>query len=241
MLRKTFCSKRTDLKDLTILIPCFNEEHRISATLKTLEAWVASGNGKTVEFIFVNDGSSDQTLMMLKQSTLFASVIHIETNQGKGGAIASGIEVVKSKWVLVMDADLSTSLECIETFYKAAELQNYDVLVGDRFHPLSNVRRSFTRSLSSYLFFFIIHALGKFEVFDTQCGFKMFRTSVAKELFKDLQLKRYSFDLEILSKAQGPFRILSLPISWEEKTGSGVRVLRDGFQILSDYRNYLKR
>lgn len=223
------------MRDLTVLIPCYNEEHRLPETLKVLSDWHSLVGNHDVQFVFVNDGSLDRTSDILSKMSFPGSVVHIDKNQGKGGAIAVGLEVVKTKWVLVMDADLSTSLDCIDVFFTKAQNENYDLVLGDRFHPLSLVKRSPIRKLSSYVFFFIIHAGGDFSMFDTQCGFKLFKTTAAQELFKNLRLKRYSFDLEILYCAIPLFKIYSHPIKWTEKPGSGVRLFKDGLQMVYDF------
>lgn len=218
---------------LTILIPCFNESARLVRTIRELEEWMNLSRDFTVSVLFVNDGSTDDTEEKLTRLKFEATVITSLVNLGKGGAIAHGMKFVESDYVLVMDADLSTSLEFIPLFFKHIQ-EGPDLVIANRFHPLSHVERPWWRSFFSYVFFFVIHGLGSFKSFDTQCGFKMYKTATAKDLFKSLRFNRYSFDLEVIKNAELKYQIAELPVSWKDRGGSKVKLWRDGFGMIKD-------
>lgn len=219
---------------LTILIPCFNEALRLSSTLSELEVWIGNQSDFASKIIMVNDGSTDETKRLIQDSHLNIELVSFEMNLGKGGAIAEGIKKLETDFVLIMDADLSTSLEEIRIFYEEIIRSNADLVVANRFHPKSHVTNSVMRKLSSRFFYLIVHAVARFKTQDTQCGFKLFKTNVARDLFSDLKFLRYSFDLEILFKAESRYQIIEMPVRWVQKDGSRVRVFRDGFQMIKD-------
>jgi dolichyl-phosphate beta-glucosyltransferase len=219
---------------LTLLIPCFNESQRLPRALDELQSWQSSNSELNVKILFINDGSTDDTENLILKHPLKSTVLTLPENLGKGGAVAQGVKLVSTELVLVMDVDISTSLNCIPFFLEAMSSGSYDLIVGNRFHPLSRVHRPITRSISSYLFYFIIHAVGGFRTNDTQCGFKLYKTQIAQQLFKKLRLLRYSFDLEIIMRAEKNCSILELPVNWMDRGGSKVRILSDGFRMVSD-------
>lgn len=221
-------------QSLTVLVPCYNEAQRISGALDELKAWLSSHPDFPIKLHFIDDGSEDETVQLIEQSELADAIIKLPMNLGKGGALAAGMPSVETDYVLVMDADLSTSLECIQPFYDYLSNSSLDLIVANRSDPESRVTRSWSRGISSRIFSFLVRVLGDFNIHDTQCGFKMFKTKVAQDLFKDLSLTRYSFDLEILWRASQKYKIGELPIVWIEKEGSKIRLLKDGITMLKD-------
>jgi dolichyl-phosphate beta-glucosyltransferase len=219
---------------LTLLIPCYNEVSRLPRALDELAHWIDLQNDTSVKIVFVDDGSTDGSADLIRQHRLRSELLILTSNFGKGGALAEGMKTISTDLVLTMDLDISTHLGCISEFVRHQRQTGADLIVGSRFHPQSYVHRPFIRSLASYGFFFVIHAIAGFRTFDTQCGFKLFRTQAGKDLFSDLQLKRYSFDLEILWKAEERYHIQELPIHWSDRGGSKLRLFSDGFQMIRD-------
>jgi dolichyl-phosphate beta-glucosyltransferase len=219
---------------LTLLIPCYNEALRLSSTLSELEIWMDGHSDICSRLMMVNDGSTDETKRLILESRLNIDLVSLDMNLGKGGAIAAGIKKIDTDLVLIMDADLSTSLKDIRTFYEEIVRTDADIVVANRFHPESHVTSSILRKLSSRFFYLIVHGLAKFKTQDTQCGFKLFKAEAARDLFSDLKFLRYSFDLEILFKAESRYHIKEMPVRWLQKDGSRVRLFHDGLQMVWD-------
>lgn len=179
---------------LALLITCFNESFRIKASLEQLKVWLENSD-LPIEVSFVNDGSADHTVNIINGFDLEHRILNLENSQGKGGAIAEGIKTVETDYVLFMDADLATSLEDIKYFYQQALDTKADLIVANRSDPSSKITNSIFRSFISRAFTMIAHLIINFKTQDTQCGFKLFKTSVAKDLFSDLKVFDYSFDL----------------------------------------------
>lgn len=219
---------------LTLLIPCYNEAKRLPSSLLQLKAWTETNSSIPVKFIIVDDGSTDETKALAQDFPMDIQVISLTQNSGKGGAIAAGIKQVETDQVLIMDLDLSTSLICINHFYEEMTQTDVDLVVANRFHSQSQVTSSLKRRLSSKVFYTIVHSIVNFKTQDTQCGFKLFKTKVAIDLFSNLHFLGFSFDLEILLKAEPKYKIKQMPVQWVQKDGSRVSIIRDGMQMILD-------
>lgn len=222
---------------IVVVIPIYNESNRLPDSIKTLKSWRASmaTSGYFVTFLFVDDGSTDNSSEILSRHELPSTFIKLEKNLGKGAAVKQGIlQAPDCDYILVMDVDLSTDLNCVPYFIDQLKRTKLDVLTADRFHPNSSVKRSLMRSFISYAYLVIVHGLFPLRVFDTQCGFKLFRSQVAKELFKQVTINGFSFEVEMILLAQENFRIDSAPVQWKETGGSSIRLFRDSFRMLKD-------
>lgn len=206
--------------DVTIVIPAFNEALRLPRTLKSLSTWTAI-RAESFEIIVVDDGSTDGTS---KLCTDFPDV-HFEllqNNSGKGAAVRRGMQIARGKMVLMMDADLATPMS---EFDKLAEVikEGADVVIGSR--PLRSsslaVRQPIAREVAGRLFNFIVRSVSGLPFKDTQCGFKLWRSSVAKECFDVSVVNGFAFDVEslVVAKAMG-YRIVEVGVIWAHQPGA---------------------
>jgi len=189
---------------LSIVIVGFNEE---SVIQHSLESVLHFFRGKKIpyEIIFVDDGSTDNTLSIVKQ--IYAKepclkIISNKRNHGKGYVVKQGILYATGEVIIVTDADLAYPIEQIESFIKQSK--THPVVVGTRIHPLSlylvnytSFRLLFMRHLSSRIFNFYVKMLFHINNTDTQCGLKVMRCDVAKFLASRFQIKGFSYDVEL--------------------------------------------
>ena len=185
-------------KNLSIVIPVYNEEKRIGKTLFELKNF-CDEKELNVEVIVVDDGSTDMTSWILDRFKSFIKVITAWPNKGKGYAVRSGMLAASGKFVLFMDADLATPLSEIEKILKLGG--KYDVVIGER-EKSGKVKRTIFRSIIGKIFHLISNLLVPMSLRDTQCGFKLFTNSAAKILFGRAKIDRMAFDVEILHLAQ---------------------------------------
>ena len=222
---------------IVVVIPLYNESKRLPDSIKILKQWCASmaANGYLVSFLFVDDGSTDNSFEILSHSDLPSRVLRLDKNLGKGGAVRQGIlETPECDYTLVMDVDLSTNLNCVTFFVEQMRQQKLDVIMADRFHPNSLVKRSLMRTFISYAYLFIVHGLFSLKVFDTQCGFKLFQGKLAREIFKHVTINGFCFEVEMILQAQENYRIGSAPVHWVETGGSSISIYRDSFRMLNE-------
>lgn len=225
---------------LSIVIPAYNEEHRILPYLQAVATFLHE-YGEPSEVIVVNDGSSDATASVVRQfqnQEPFIRLLELEHNGGKGLAVRQGMKDAKGTLCLFADADGSTPIQEVTRFEAAIE-QGADIVVGSR--ALAAQDSQFTletrwhRTTLGNLFNWCVQRLGIPGIHDTQCGFKMFRKEVAQDLFSIAQISGFGFDLELLFVAQQrKYRIAELPVNWSECSGSKVQVFRDGLGMFGE-------
>jgi dolichyl-phosphate beta-glucosyltransferase len=240
---------------LSIVIPAFNEAARLPPNLRRVAEYcerldlAAYGLPEAAyEVLVIVERSSDRTLEESRAAAAALEHIEVIDNQvqrGKGYAVRTGMLRARGELVFFMDADLSTPLQEVEHFlhYFAAH-PGVDILIGNRRHPGSHVRRpqGWLRRALSEVFSSLVRRQGLPVVWrDTQCGFKAFRQRAAREIFSRQQLDGFSFDVEVLALAAAlHLEVMDLPVDWFDQDATHVRVLRDGWRMLRDLRRVRK-
>ena len=225
---------------LSIIIPAFNEAHRLPGSLRELLAFCRRLNFD-YEVLVVVEKSSDNTLELARQAIEGQEnfrVIANEVHRGKGYAARCGMLAARGSFRFFMDADLSTPLEEVHSFleYFAAHPEA-SVVVGNRQHPMSNILKSqsWLREKMGQSFNAILRLLVPVNLPDTQCGFKAFRADAAQAIFSRSIIDGFAFDVELLLLAKHlGFRIADLPIRWINSPESKVHIVRDSIAMLWD-------
>ncbi len=211
---------------LSIIIPSFNEEKRLGPRLGPVLEFLRS-HYSDFELIIVDDGSSDATALTVSAAIAKeprSRLISYHPNRGKGYAVRTGVLASRGDPVLFMDADLSTPLSEIPNIIKALSVA--DIVIGSRGQAKSQIKKRppLFRRLSSSVFDQIKYALVGLRRFkDTQCGFKIFRGPVARQLFAKSQIDRFMFDVEILYLAEKSGLVIrEMPVTWADVPDSHV-------------------
>ncbi len=229
----------SELIDISIVIPAYNEELRILPTLeKTLR--YASLYDKKFEIIVVDDGSSDSTSSIVSElSNNHPQVFCLSypENQGKGFAVQFGVMNSKGKLILYMDADGSTPIEEFLKLYEEMKRSRADIVIGSRalFDQSSSVKTVWYRKLIGRIFNNLVNIILVPEIKDTQCGFKLFNRSSASKIFPTLTSKGFAFDCEVLFKAQKlNLKIREVSVNWTNVSGSKVDLFKHPISMLFD-------
>lgn len=237
-----------------IVIPCYNESTR----LPVVEYANFLQNGESCVLVFVNDGSTDDTLEVLRNLRLqfpeTVEIIDLAQNVGKAAAVRAGVtDCLKSDFEKIgyLDADLATSLE---EWKSISDSVSGEVVFafGARISKIDNQisRKKYRHYIGRVIATFISEALG-FAVYDTQCGCKVLRADAARTVFKDSFLSRWLFDVEIFFRIKNRFgtenmsRVCrEIPLQrWHDVAESKVkftyffRLWADLFLIAKKYRN----
>jgi len=226
-------------KSVSVIIPVFNEEGRIPNSWVKIESYF-SKMSYFKEIIFVNDGSTDRTLVILQnlKANLQVKIISLLKNKGKGFAIKSGVEAASGKIILFMDVDLSTPPETTEKFLKV--YKDNCLLIGNRESRLSKLikRQNYLREKAGQAFTVLANLILKDNCSDYTCGFKVFPASLGRKIFSLAKINRWAFDAEIvfLAKKLGA-QVKELPVTWEHRANSRVNLKRD---VISTFFELLK-
>lgn len=188
-----------------VVIPCYNEESRLLS--KEFTDFLDSNLG--YHLCFVNDGSKDDTLKVLKELAKgredFISVYDCEKNGGKGEAVRQGmLHLVKDPqldYLGYLDADLSTDFKDFDDLVNTIENSDFQIVSGSRIARMgADINKESAREIISLTINFIIRKILGMNFKDTQCGAKIIRRDLVKVVFKDKFLTRWLFDVEIFKR-----------------------------------------
>jgi dolichyl-phosphate beta-glucosyltransferase len=201
--------------DLSVIIPAFNEERNIGATLRIICNWLRK-KGISFEVIVINDGSQDNTGSIvedLRRSDRNISLIINDQNLGKGYSVKKGVLVAKGEMILVSDADSSVSIYHLREMMEYIK-DGYDIVIASRYMPGSELfyPKKFREKMGR-IFHWIVKLTMKIDIEDSQCGFKIFRGGPGKRIFEKVGIKRFAFDVEVLFLSQKlGYKVKEVPV-----------------------------
>jgi len=225
---------------LSIVIPAFNEEDRLGASLPLIDAYLCERQ-LDAEILVVDDGSTDATASMtsdfLRERNRRGRVLRQPENLGKGAAVRRGVLEAQGRWVLMTDADLSTPIEEHEKLAEIAREEELDVAFGSRAVPGSRVeiRQNALRELMGKTFNLLIRLIARLPHRDTQCGFKLLDRERTRPLFERMRVDRFAFDVELLFLCDRfGLRVKEIPVIWRDSGRSTVGILTAPPQMVLD-------
>jgi dolichyl-phosphate beta-glucosyltransferase len=226
-----------DMPKLSVVIPAYNEATRIGPTLEAVERWLEAGK-EDYEVIVVDDGSADETARIVEEAGRAnprIGLLRLEKNRGKGAAVRAGVLATRGEEVLFSDADLATPIEELAKL-RPQLADGYAVAIGSRGLPGADiqVRQHPMRELMGRTFNVIVRTLLVGGIKDTQCGFKLFRGDVARELFAEARVDGFAFDVEILLLALRHHKVAEVPVVWRHVEQSKVSPGIDAARMLID-------
>jgi dolichyl-phosphate beta-glucosyltransferase len=219
------------MRDLSIIIPAFNEEHRIGETLESIADWLDE-RALDDEVIVVDDGSADRTIEVVRSySDRFRRLQVVESprNIGKGHAVRQGMLVGTGRWRLFLDADNSTNVREFDRMIDAAANEPVEPAVMIASVAVEGasvaVRQPGLRAYCGRLGNMIIQRLVLPGIEDSQRGFKVFTGEASDAIFRRCEADGWAFDVEALAFARAlGYHILEVPVTWEHREDSRVRV-----------------
>ena len=223
---------------LSVVVPAFNEERRLPATLERIGSFLAlRADLLPAEILVVDDGSVDGTARVAERFAVPAGislrVLRLGRNSGKGAGVRAGLAASVGRKVLITDADLATPIEEIDKLLASGAA----FAVGSRGvqRELIERRQPLPRDTMGRMFNVALRALGLTSLKDTQCGFKLLEGELARRLAREQRLDGFAFDVELLARAaRGGASIAEVGVRWSHVEASRVRPLRHGMQMLRD-------
>lgn len=211
---------------LSVVIPAYNEEINLKRGVLNSVYDYLNSKRFTWEVIILDDGSSDKTTQLIGE---FAKnhknfFLKKEPHRGKGGTLIAGADYAKGDYVLFADMDQSTPMDQFDKFIPKLQ-SGYDVVIGSR---KGRPGQPLIRKIMAYGFVVLRTIILRLPFKDTQCGFKVYKNSSAKEIFKRTQIYSKNktakigsvtagFDIEVLYIARKlGFKIAEVPVEWYE-------------------------
>lgn len=221
--------------NLSVVIPAFNESLRLAPTLRRVVEYLKQ-SGLRYEVLVVDDGSTDGTSEVARQfESEGVRVLRQEVNRGKGAVLKAGVLESRGREVLLCDADLSTPIEDVERL--RPHLAEAELVLGSRAVAGSQIEQHqpFYREMMGRTFNLIVRLMGVRGLRDTQCGFKLLDGDVARQLFAELQIQRFAYDVELvwLARRHG-YRVAEVGVRWQDSPSSKVNPLTDSFRMFLD-------
>jgi len=232
------------ISELSIVFPLFNEERRLKKTFLEIKNFKKKVRKRKIEIIFIDDGSIDKSYLLIREFIKRASsknfiirVFKLKKNMGKGYALKIGVNKCSLKWILTTDIDLSVPLSQILIWEKSHHFKYDKVIFGSRNHEKSKVNKNLFRFVLGKFFNFFVSTILNISLLDTQCGFKLYKKSIANKIFTKLTNYGFTHDLElVLILKKKKIKIVELPVKWVHKTGSKINIF---FEPINMFFNIL--
>lgn len=225
------------MKTISIVIPVYNEEERLERTFEALSELQIPRGLKLEKIIFVNDGSDDHSNFLIQNSKrdlekrfkVKTELISYKEHKGKGYAVSQGMKVSSSDYTIFCDADMSTSLSELKKFIPEVK-RDIPIIIGTRKNGKSTViiHQPIYRELLGRGFTRLSNIILQTDITDFTCGFKAFSRIAKNTIFPISTINGWGFDVECmyLAKRLG-FQVTEIPVIWEDRFGSKVRLLKD--------------
>ena len=239
------------IKTLSVILPLYNEEKRLNNLFIKINKFKFLNKNK-LEFIFVDDGSKDNSYFLIKnfidenKKKIDLKLVSYKYNKGKGFALKKGVAKAKHDWIITVDIDLSVKLEQIRIWQKKKLIsQELKVYFGSRLLAESKVKAKKNRKFIGFVFNLILRKIlnsNLLNIKDTQCGFKLYERNIAKKIFKRLTENGYIHDVEILILLQkSKILVKEVPVEWKHKQGSKINLIIDSIIMLKNLLTLKKR
>lgn len=218
----------------SVVIPVYNESSCLEENLETVDTYLRTKLPACYEIVCVDDGSVDGSLAILEslRGRLPLTVQANGQNRGKGAAIRAGMLSAKGDRVFFFDADLSTPLSEVDRFLDHLD-EGIDVVIGTRKAAAARIKRFQPphRVIMGLGYTHLVNLMTGMRISDYTCGFKAFSRKAVDIIFPRSGIEGWSFDVEIIYLAHRfGMKILEVPVTWENRPGSKVRLFKDTFR-----------
>jgi dolichyl-phosphate beta-glucosyltransferase len=232
---------------ISVVVPAYNEERGIAATVTALRDWLQARDPRPFEVIVVDNASADRTAAEVGALADGERVqlLRNERNRGKGYSVRRGMLAARGELRLHCDADCAPSLASLPGML--ALLEDADVVVGSRLAPGARVgrRQPLPRRIVGRSFVLLCRAVLAEPTTDLYCGFKLWRAPVAEDVFARIHLDGWTFDAEALAMARAlGYRLRETGIVWADREGARLsmpRVLVPVVRELIAARRHIRR
>jgi glycosyltransferase involved in cell wall biosynthesis len=228
-------SAGTGRPDLEVVIPVYNEEHVLDASVRRVHGYLANGFPYSATITIVDNASSDATFEVACRLAFELHGVNAMRlrAKGRGRALRAAWTGGSARVLAYMDVDLSTDLSALEPLVEPLLDGRSDLAVGSRLADGAQVKRSFTREVISRAYNLTVRLLLRTRVSDAQCGFKAGRREAIQALLPLVQDQNWFFDTELVHAAERHgLRIHEVPVEWTEDPDSRVKLISTAVEDL---------
>jgi glycosyltransferase involved in cell wall biosynthesis len=219
---------------VSLILPAYNEvgylTSAVEKTIPILEEFVRS-----YEIIIAEDGSTDGTAERSEElAQKYPCVRHIHRDQrlGRGTALTNAFKQSSGEVLVYMDLDLATDLSYLKPLVEAISVEGYDFATGSRMLKESKAQRSFSRSLSSKSYNWLVRQMLGSKLYDHQCGFKAFKRQSLLGLLDEVEATHWFWDTEVMVRGYNHgFRIKDIAVQWRSGKGTKVNIIKDSWSM----------
>lgn len=180
------------LERISVVVPCYNEQEALPIFYEEITKVASSLNQLQFEFIFINDGSKDKTLDIMKKLRVSDDRIHyisFSRNFGKEAAIYAGLQKSKGDYVVLMDVDLQDPPELINEMYEAIQNEGYDSVATRR---ITREGEPKIRSFFAKCFYHIINKISKTEFVDGARDYRLMKRQMVDAILEMSEYNRFT-------------------------------------------------
>jgi len=228
--------------DLSIVIPAYNEAAKIARDVEAAARFLVDQR-LAGEILVVDDGSDDETAKVAEAVPVppgvERKVIRYVPQRGKGCAVRTGMVATRGEYALFADSGLTVPFANALRGLAMIQRGECDIAHGSRKMAGSVLKvpqPAYRRFLSRAFRAVVLDLMGiPHNLTDTQCGFKVYRGDVARELYRDCRIDGFLFDIEVLMRARRRgFTVREFPVEWACDLDSRLRPARNLFGILRE-------
>lgn len=241
---------QNDYKDneiISIIMPAYNLSKQVARSIEAVEK-ILQKSGYKYEIILVDDGSNDDTYYYALRTSNHSTIkaYKLTKNMGKGYALIYGFRKSSGDIIVFFDSDLDIDPRQIILLVNILKRNAVDIVITSKWHPYSKTISSFSRKFLSRAFYILTRILLGIKLNDTQTGAKAFRRRVLEHIIDVITVKRYAFDIELLTVAtSGGYKIVEVPALWHIKLTSKFKI-KEIVKMFIDllavtYRHRIKR
>ena len=221
---------------LLLLIPAYNEEHRIEPVLRDYAQFFRKNYSGKFQIVVVLNGCTDDTIGVVRRVAadfLLVRALEFKEPIGKGGALIEGLKLASyGDLIGYVDADGATPPHAFLELVR--HIGDADCVVGSRWLPDSIIHQSQTgdRRFASRVFHALVQLLFRLNIHDTQCGAKVIKREVVEKIHPNLHIADMAFDINLLVAIKhAGYRIREVPTEWTDKVGSKVTLFRSSLTM----------
>ena len=227
---------------ISIVIPAFNEEDKIQFDIESAVKYIKKYHNSG-EVIIVDDGSTDRTADRVESydppDNIPIKILNLSKNEGKGAAVKRGVLYSSSTIVLYADSGMCIPYENANAVIERIKDGELEIALASRRHRDTVIRRNRTlsRRILSRLFRFATRMITGLPAWisDSQCGFKVYKGDVARELFSESIISGFMFEIEFILRAlKKGYRIEEFPVEWSCDLDTRLRPRSEAASVLKE-------